>query len=366
MELIMREKKKRRRFSIMENTKDRKSTLLVGAIALTLLMILSATFAWFSVNASVDNRLATQDGLANVRIQEVFVEPDDWKPGQNITKEVSAINTGDAPALVRVSFEELLEVSLPAEGEDFPFPEATRGADRRPVLVDPSMFDETDGWFVVTTTANDEMGGIKLDADYTRTIVFARYKEGSGSTRDSYEFMIFGNLAMGYQQTTCTRSWDSKTKTLSLSDIQYMVYPATISETVDWTDATPDATDIYSSRAEAAINEISGLEDCYPGYIKLNYENITTTPTADKWYYNAADGYFYFIGLVKGGTVTPNMLKSLLLDSDAGSDYYSNMVFELTVHLNAIQNTKNAVADQWSTILPNATLKGAIELLCES
>jgi len=353
----------------MKTKRDRKTAILVGAVALTVVMVFSATFAWFTVNTSVKNRLATQDGLANIKIHEVFVEPGDWKPGQSITKEVSASNTGDAPALVRVSFDELLKVNRPAAGEQVAFSKALEDAGKRPLLVDSKMFAAADGWFEVTTTANTAQGGIKLAATYSAISVYARYNT-TGSA-GSYEFVIVSPIAAGntysgkFQDVTYDRAWDNGTKTLSLSSIKYMTYQGTITESVDWRVAKPAVTDIDTSRAEAVINARPEVAGKYPGNIKLNYANITRggTPEAGKWYYNAADGYFYYVGLVEGGQVTPQMLKSLLLDNKADSQYYSNLVYELTVHLNAVQNTKDAVAAEWTTA--TGALKTAIDALCE-
>ena len=347
----------------MKAKRNRKSVILIGAVALTVVMVFSATFAWFTANSSVKNRLATQDGLANVRIQEVFVEPDDWKPGQTITKEVSSINTGDAPALVRVSFDELLKVNRPAGPESTVFDAAKETAGKRPVLVDSALFSGT-GWFKVTETANAAMGGIKLAASYAPVEVYARYNT-SGST-GSYEFMIVAPItgttyAGKYQRVDYNRVWDSSSKTLTLSDITYMTYQGTLTQTADWTVDKP--ANIGLSVAEGKMNAVPEVAGKYPGNIKLNYDNITTTPEAGKWFYNAADGYFYYVGLVEGGTVTPHMLKSLLLDSAADSQFYSNLVFELTVKMNAIQNTKDAVAAEWTTA--TGALKTAIDALCE-
>jgi len=355
----------------MKNKAKRKPIILVGAVALAVVMVIASTFAWFTANDSVKNRLATQEGPADVKIQEVFVEPDDWKPGQTITKEVSIINAGAAPTLVRVSFSELLTVNLPAVGESTVFDVAKETAGKRPLLIDSALFSGSE-WFEVTATANASKGGIKLDADYSPVKVYATY-DTSGSI-GSYSFVVYAPIsgtsyAGKFQSVTYDRAWDNANKILSLSNIMYKTYQPTVSATADWTVDKPGAADIGKSAAETKLNtspapQYAATNGKYPNYIQLNYDNVTATPTAGKWFYNTADGYFYYVGLAQSGTVTPNMLKSLLLSENADSDYYSNLVFELTVNLNTIQNTKDAVASLWTGV--SGDLKTAIDALCES
>ncbi len=104
----------------MKTIRKRKTFVLVGALALAAVMVLASTFAWFAANDTVKNRLATKDGLADVKIQETFVEPDDWKPNQTITKTVAVADTGSAPALVRLSFKELLKINALLAGDAAP------------------------------------------------------------------------------------------------------------------------------------------------------------------------------------------------------------------------------------------------------
>ncbi|MCL2014333.1 MAG: SipW-dependent-type signal peptide-containing protein [Oscillospiraceae bacterium] len=355
----------------MTNKIKRKPLILTGAIALTVLLVLASTFAWFTANDSVKNKLATKEGLAKIKIQEVFVEPDDWKPGQTITKEVSVINPGSAPALIRVSFMELLKVNLPPIGESTIFDQTKEDYGRRPSVIDNSLYSGAD-WFEVTTTANVSKGGIKLANDYFPVKVFAKYSD-SGSN-GSYSFAAWAPISgTSYdgllQEVTYDRGWDSAEKMLTLTNIKYITYQGIVSAGADWSVDKPLTADINKSVAETIINtsllpQYADTNGNYPNYIQLNYDNLTSVPTNGKWFYNADDGYFYYIGLAESGTVTPNILASLLLNGEADGDYYSNLVFELTVNLNAIQNTTDAVASLWTGA--TGDLKTALDALCES
>lgn len=367
----------------MKSNIKRKPLTLALALVLAIVTIVGATFAWFTANESVDNRLATKDALANVHLQETFVEPDDWKPGQTITKEVAVADVGSAPALVRISFEELLKVNYRSDTTSL-FNKAAEDADKTPVLFDDTAYPHalpTDDWFEVTTTANATKGGIKLAASYAPVKVYAKYVAASaapGGSIGSYSFAVWAPITDStcsfedeLQAVTYTREWDGDTKTLTLSNIKYLCYQS-IEQAADWTAATPPtAGNIGKSVAETAINAMTAVAGKYPNNIQLNYDNVITTLAGDstdnnKWYYNASDGYFYFIGLVQPGTITPNMLKSLLLNTAADSDYYGNMVFDLIVNMDALQHTKDAVAADWTTVAANTALKTALEGFCES
>jgi predicted ribosomally synthesized peptide with SipW-like signal peptide len=364
----------------MNSKNKRKPLIMIGAVVLALITVISATYAWFTANDEVTNKLKTQDALALVKIKETFVEPDDWKPGQTVTKEVGVVDTGSAPALARIYFKELLTVNQPADGESAAFNAAMESAKKKPVLFDNTPYTGAD-WFEVTTAPNAAKGNIKLAADYSPVKVYAKYvtADESGSSLGSYSFAMWAPIsgtafdgelqAVNYdREFTYGRPPhdDSTEKTLTLSNIEYMTYQGELSASADWTVDKPAALDMDKSVAESKINALAEVAGKYPNNIQLNYANVTDTPTAGKWYYNADDGYFYYIGRVEPGTATDPMLDSLLLKSDAGSDYYSNMTFDLMVEMDALQHTKDAIAAQWPTVANNSALKTALEAFCES
>ena len=355
----------------MQTNIKRKPLILATAIVLALVTIVGATFAWFTAEDSAKNRLATKEALANVHIQETFVPPDDWKPGQTITKEVAVADVGTAPALVRISFKEELTVNQPAIGESKSFDAALEAAKKSPRLFDTSAYPHgaADDWFLVTTTANAAKGGVKLAAAYPVEVYAKHVTTGS---IDSYSFVVWSLIQAGtgtdfdgeYQAVSYTREWDGDSKTLTLDNIGYLTYQGELSATADWKATPPAVADIDKSIAEGEINAMAAVAGKYPNNIQLNYDNVTATPTADKWFYNVADGCFYFIGLVEPGTITPHMLASLLLKPAADSDYYANMTFDLIVDMQAIQHTKDAVASIWTGA--TGTLQTELYALCES
>lgn len=87
------------------NTKKKKSArekrVLVASLIVAAVMVGGSTFAWFTSKDEVTNRLSASADYG-VSITEDFTPPEDWVPGQNIKKEVSAVNTGNVDAFVRM------------------------------------------------------------------------------------------------------------------------------------------------------------------------------------------------------------------------------------------------------------------------
>jgi len=363
--------------------KKRKPLILAGAVALALVTVLSATFAWFTANDSVTNKLATKDGLAAVTIQETFVPPDDWKPGQTVTKDVSVANTGTAPALARVSFNELMSVNALTANSATPYDPADTAT--APQLADVTQYTVTNGWYLYgdANTTSADIGGVTVNGAPSNVQVYVKYVPAgtNGSSTDSWSFAAVAPITSGtfngsYQVVAYDKSWENTTanpKTETLSNFTYGTYETTSQDPatgVNWTVAKPLVAAINYSQAEAQINtQDAPFLDNYNKNVGLNYNTANmnnTTPTADHWYYNPNDGYFYYIGLVAPGTTTPDLLQSLTLNPLASSNYYSNLDYTLQVNMEALQNTKDAVDAVWTTVAGTPALQAALYALCES
>jgi alternate signal-mediated exported protein len=83
--------------------KDERRVLL-GAIVVAGVITAGSTFAWFTSTDEVTNRLSASASY-DVSIAEDFQPPEDWLPGQTINKDVSAVNTGNIDAFVRMWLE---------------------------------------------------------------------------------------------------------------------------------------------------------------------------------------------------------------------------------------------------------------------
>jgi predicted ribosomally synthesized peptide with SipW-like signal peptide len=81
------------------NSKKRRRVLGVSCI-LAALIIASSSFAWFTSKDEVTNRL-TANADYGVSIVESFVPPKNMLPGQQVNKDVYAVNTGTIGAFVK-------------------------------------------------------------------------------------------------------------------------------------------------------------------------------------------------------------------------------------------------------------------------
>ena len=92
-----------RRVYMTTNVKKKKSArekrILVASLIVAAVMIGGSTFAWFTSKDEVTNRLSA-NAKYDVSIAEDFQPPENWVPGQQINKDVSAVNTGNVDAFV--------------------------------------------------------------------------------------------------------------------------------------------------------------------------------------------------------------------------------------------------------------------------
>lgn len=94
----------------MASKSKRRRKVLGASCILAALIIAGSSFAWFTSKDEVTNRLtATAD--YGVSIVEDFTPPQDMTPGQKVNKDVSAVNTGNVDALVRLALEHEIDFS---------------------------------------------------------------------------------------------------------------------------------------------------------------------------------------------------------------------------------------------------------------
>lgn len=82
-----------------KNARERR--VLVGAVVVAGVMVAGSTFAWFTSQDEVTNRLSASAEYS-VAVGETFQPPENWVPGQEINKDAAAVNTGNVDAFVRM------------------------------------------------------------------------------------------------------------------------------------------------------------------------------------------------------------------------------------------------------------------------
>lgn len=85
-------------------SKKKRRSVLIGSCVMAALIVGASTFAWFTSSDEVTNRL-TASADYGVTVTEDFTPPEDWVPGQTVTKAVGAVNTGNVDAFVRMWLE---------------------------------------------------------------------------------------------------------------------------------------------------------------------------------------------------------------------------------------------------------------------
>jgi|GEM_PF-4511769 len=90
--------------------KTKKILTLAAAIAVCAAIAITGTFAWYSAQQTALNKLGNTNRATSVVLVEDFdpLEAKDFYPGVEVDKYVSAVQTGDGFALVRIRFEESL------------------------------------------------------------------------------------------------------------------------------------------------------------------------------------------------------------------------------------------------------------------
>jgi predicted ribosomally synthesized peptide with SipW-like signal peptide len=319
------------------------------ASALAIIMVVSATFAWFTAKDSVTNHLETaQITDGSTQIVEVFTPPAEWVPGQKVTKEISVANNGSGDVLARVSFEEALKlVNGPAKenGKSIDDPE---NKDKI-----PQLFNAGDFMKAPWAEAKDVFDRVEEISGLTLWV-----REVTNGTQSSYAYAAFYEIKDGphkgqYQKATAdfeTSTTDDGKKIVKVSNIKYWAFDGMTDEKAAWANFADPKTGGTVSIPETSkiANPITDLKK----WIIMEYNDLQSitdsTPKAGSWWYNAKDGFFYYIGKLSPGSISPNLLTGLSLSPEADSTY-AGMKFDLIANLESIQNTVDAIkaTDGW-------------------
>lgn len=80
----------------------------------------------------------------------------------------------------------------------------------------------------------------------------------------------------------------------------------------------------------------------------LSTDNILITYDTTNWFYEEADGYFYYIGvLLPGDTTRTPLMREFTVDKDSGNEY-DHMHADIVVHMECIQAAGGGLS-AWST-----------------
>ncbi|MBL1224849.1 BsaA family SipW-dependent biofilm matrix protein [Enterococcus sp. BWR-S5] len=337
--------------------KSQKKKALAAAGAFAAVAALSATFAWFTSEDSKTNHFEGEIATGkDVEIVETFEPPTDWEPGSEVNKDVQVANVGKYDALIRVGLDESLQLLNDHVAKQTTTGTELNGKTEKEAYLVPGELPAT-GYTAsnfptaptITITGGDYAGTYTLkvveksETDPVTGVITYTYRQvWSDGTKEFHATGI-----NGYDRDEVTGVISLKAGSAAAMSYIDLTYAAAI--TRDWTaptiyNPTPAFVDGNNDVLTSLINTAVTPNEQHP--IELLFNNITTAATsADKWFFNADDGYFYYTSVVAPGALTTQLLDAVTL-LGAADNSYSKLQYDLTVNAEGISAFQGAV-DQW-------------------
>jgi len=349
----------------MKLAKNRK-VLVTISIVLALVIGASATFAWVTSKNQIANEFKNKgfskgNGLVVSEEEEEF----EWEEfGATEDKHVSIVNTGESPMLARVTFEEMIKLL----GNDGKVTRSNSATPAAGMLRVPFNSASLTGWIEISapssgitfvpalSTAAPGVKVYKLGSVYKASY---EYTEGS-PPETKYQLVDFtGKL----NPAGDTMTWDNTNADLTKRGVQYLYYTEGTAVFDSWNDehnyepwALP--TPLFNPLTQIAGSPASPADSTVrPADVHFEY-NTTDVVTSiagalatyqNKWYYNAGDGYFYYMGVIPGGGSTPDLLEGVTLDGGADQLLWQKYEYTLVVCVEGLQANVEALTDTDAT-----------------
>lgn len=328
----------------------KKIALCVAAFAAVLVFAVPGTNLWLSIGDKTENRMAVP--MSDIRIVEEYTPPGDWVPGETVTKRVSVVNQGGTPVLVRISFQEELNLlNIPAKAyASEPEGGIPQLIDETPYSAAPWQTPQEAGLTVSGLPAGVEL---RVNKQVSRA--------GTATEKTIYGFAAWRTIAQGAhsgRSQRVTAEFTVSGGTATAENLVYWYYDGWIGTAAKW-----------NSGARPTVDEIGHALSDTGGQIAIEYTSPTevaaNTPSQGGWWFNPSDGCFYYIGRLEAGAAAPNLIEGLTLASGASSRY-DGMTFDLTVHAEAMQPSLEAItSDAGWGLAPDGPLAAALGVFCD-
>lgn len=353
----------------MKNNNEKKDKkILIGALGVAAVIAAGSTFAWFTSSDEVTNRL-TASADYGVSISESFTPPTEWLPGQEIKKEVAAVNTGNIAAYVRLDLKHALQGTQAGDGVAYSSSVATTGL--TPLTANEIKTLEAGGYLAYTDAEDVPTGAVTATPTAKGLYIYRRqitdglaysgyYCDGAGN----YYGLVTTKLDNG--DITVDAVLTPTNAAAAAGDADYGKLSAVSGVKLQNTKAlvTGDPTSTLAKKAasgkwtSAEWADATHILVTYPGAdttsaLKTNDdivfvleldENAKTNWTYKKDLANDGtdvDGYFYYNSLVAAGATTEKLITSVTLDDSVQAGAYLDITYDLTVGLDSVQMTKN-------------------------
>lgn len=357
------------------NDKNRKKKVALISALLALFAILAGTFAWTSYTEWVKNHMQSRGyEEGRVTIVEEFPEDQLIDVDGTLTKKVNVANTSSADSFIRISFEEMLnKLANGAEGKGY---ESIADA-KFPVIINDTEYrasgtyeDKTSDLVIYEdNTKTDTVtapGTLKLYVTpdgktavlvNQRTITAAELPEDFDPEKTSAKMPIisgdWGTSVVVAQKVTgaVVKNTNGKFEVIAATgnedtSLRYWGYGVDVGSIVqaDWAGVNVNVTATVAHPATFGVSAIANSG------ITFTQADVTTTaptvgnaPAAD-WFYNAADGYFYYTKVLPAGSTTSSSVLEEINFPDADTDEtYKVASYNLYVGLESIPATQSAL-----------------------
>lgn len=339
--------------------KNKKGKTLALSCIFALVAVLAATFAWFT---STDEKTNHFEGAVasgkDIEIVETFTPPTNWEPGSEVNKDVAIANIGEKDVIIRVSFEESLQLLQNNQPKDAGANELNNKT-KEQVYVLPgkdsnyantSVFSGTAPTYVIT--GGDYAGTYNLVVKERASVDdkgVTSYSYRSYFQKQNTTEIYYASGIDGVTRDSTGKISVNGTPTLSYIDLTYKA-----AQTGTWYGVP-----VHDPKLTAVTGDNFTGESVIDSVIQILFNNVKATPTENFWYFNQVDGYFYYIGIVKPGSNTAQLVDSVTLLGSAKNEY-SKLKYDLTVKAEGISAFKSAV-DQWVPTGTNTVLSTALK-----
>lgn len=350
----------------------REKYILIASLVVAATIVAGSTFAWFTSRDEVTNRL-TASAKYGVTITEDFDPPTNWLPGQEVSKDVYAVNTGNVAAFVKIQLQGAFDIETEiAGGQELPdnasaiVNDTLRGKKLKTLNVGEGDQNKDSkaiqaGGFLAYMPNGSAFKVGKIDKDFAPDVsgLYLFRREIKIDDATTYDFSgyyydkpsgRFYALVTAEDGIDVIRGSSVQYPKEEIANIRLRSYESKVinssSDNLAW-----DYSDLnngivkvtyYEDAAAKTDPDKKNPEKDMTVEIKLIKDNLAgDTVAADKWQYIAADDAFYYTNDLEPSAASAQLVDSVVLSKDVKDTAFNEMKFDLTVKLNSVQVTQD-------------------------